>query len=136
VDPKALENARKDLEGIGQDVSYERDAYKAARGAHALAVLTEWKTFQDLDFEKIFKRMEKPAFVFDGRNLLDPDALARIGFHVVPVGKKERGEFVSRDLSQTLARIFSQDVLNPGGHLFGCVRGHVDRRVGRRSIEG
>jgi UDPglucose 6-dehydrogenase len=45
--------------------------------------------------------VEKTAFVFDGRNLLDPDALARIGFHVVPVGKKERGEFVSRDLSQS-----------------------------------
>lgn len=100
VDPKALENARKDLEGIDQNVAYERDVYKAAKGAHALAVLTEWKAFQGFDFEKIYKRMVKPAFVFDGRNLLDPDALARIGFHVVPVGKKERGEFVSRDLSR------------------------------------
>jgi UDPglucose 6-dehydrogenase len=59
-------------------------------------VLTEWKVFQDLDFEKIYKGMEKPAFVFDGRNLLDPDVLARFGFHVVPVGKAERGAFPSR----------------------------------------
>jgi UDPglucose 6-dehydrogenase len=100
VDPKALENARKDLEGIDQDVTYELDAYKAAKGAHALLVLTEWKVFQDLDFDRIYKGMEKPAFVFDGRNLLDPDRLARIGFHVVPVGKAERGAFPSRSPSK------------------------------------
>jgi UDPglucose 6-dehydrogenase len=90
VDPEALENARRDLEGIDQSVTYERDVYRAAKGAHALAVLTEWRQFVDLDYEKIFQEMEKPAFVFDGRNLLDPDALARIGFHVSPVGKRER----------------------------------------------
>lgn len=100
VDPKALENARRDLQGIDQSVTYEPDPYKATRGAHALLVLTEWRAFLDLDYEKIFKGMEKPAFVFDGRNLLDPDLLARIGFHVVPVGKREKGPFAARALSR------------------------------------
>lgn len=100
VDPKALENARKDLEGIDHAVTYERDAYKAAKRAHALVLLTEWSEFRDLDFERIFRGMEKPAFVFDGRNLLDSDRLARIGFHVLPVGKRERSAFGSRGGSQ------------------------------------
>ncbi len=101
TDPKALENARTDLEGIDQDVTYERNVYKAAKGAHALLVLTEWKEYQALDFQRIFKGMEKPAFVFDGRNLLDPAVLAKIGFHVVPVGKQEKGTFPLIDRSES-----------------------------------
>ncbi len=96
TDPKALENAKKDLEGIDGGVTYERSVYKAAQGAHALLVLTEWKEYRDLDYPKIFKAMAKPAFVFDGRNLLDPDVLAGIGFHVVPVGKREKGTYPLR----------------------------------------
>jgi UDPglucose 6-dehydrogenase len=91
VDPKALENARKDLAGIDQHVTYERNVYKAAKGAHAIAVLTEWREFLELDFKRILTGMEKPAFVFDGRNLFDPDLLTRIGFQVSSIGKKERG---------------------------------------------
>lgn len=100
VDPEALANARDDLKGFGRAVTYETDAYRATKGAHALLVLTEWKVFRDLDFEKIFRLMEKPAFVFDGRNLLDPEALSRIGFHVVPVGKRESGPFAPGALSR------------------------------------
>lgn len=90
VDPQALENARKDLKGIDDGVEYEEDVYKAVEGAHAIVLLTEWKSFLDLDFERIYSLMEKPAFVFDGRNLFDPDKLARIGFQVFPVGKFKR----------------------------------------------
>ena len=99
VDPKALRNARMDLEGIDEGVSYERDVYKAVKGAHAIVLVTEWEAFSDLDFEKTYRLMEKPAFVFDGRNLLDPDRLARIGFHVFPLGKTGRSEFLPRGIA-------------------------------------
>jgi len=49
--------------------------------------MTEWKTYKTLDYQRIFKVMEKPAFVFDGRNILDHRALYEIGFNVFPIGK-------------------------------------------------
>lgn len=63
------------------------DVYAAANGAHALAVLTEWDEFRDLDFAEIHDRMQKPAFAFDGRNILPHDALRAIGFEVHAIGK-------------------------------------------------
>ena len=59
----------------------------SCRGAHALAVLTEWDEFAMLDFERIYKGMMKPAFVFDGRNILDHDRLRSLGFIVYGLGK-------------------------------------------------
>ena len=46
-------------------------AYDACKGSHALCVLTEWDEFKTLDYAKIYEGMVKPAFVFDGRNILD-----------------------------------------------------------------
>ncbi len=87
-DPKAMENARKDLAGYDHGtVEYCEDAYKAAAGAHAVLIMTEWQEFKMLDFEKIYDVMEKPAFIFDGRNILDHERLFGIGFNVYPVGK-------------------------------------------------
>ncbi len=85
TDPYALENARKDLEGM--EATFEEDPYKAAEGAHAIALLTEWQSFASLDYRKLFDSMEKPAFLFDGRNLLNHRELHDIGFNVHPVGK-------------------------------------------------
>jgi len=68
-------------------VAVERDAYMAAAGAHGLLILTEWDEFKRLDFQVIFDKMAKPAFIFDGRNLLDQGALRAIGFQVYGVGK-------------------------------------------------
>jgi UDPglucose 6-dehydrogenase len=85
-DPRALENARRDLADAGATVRFEPDPYRAAEGAHALAVLTEWDAFRALDYERIYAAMAKPAFVFDGRNLLDRESLHRIGFNVCAVG--------------------------------------------------
>uniref|UniRef100_A0A1I8FU16 UDP-glucose 6-dehydrogenase n=1 Tax=Macrostomum lignano TaxID=282301 RepID=A0A1I8FU16_9PLAT len=64
------------------------DAYSAAEGAHAVVICTEWSEFSQLDFGRIFASMAKPAFVFDGRNVLDHEALLRIGFRVRAVGKR------------------------------------------------
>jgi len=92
-DPQALDNARHDLAGLDGRVSFESDPYKAAAGAQAIAVLTEWEQFQSLDYEKIYKGMKKPAFVFDGRNILDHPRLFAIGFNVFPIGKPSRTHF-------------------------------------------
>ena len=87
TDPKALKNAKKDLDGIDENVSYIEDPYKAAKGCHAIAIMTEWNLYRDLDFEKIYKSMIKPAFIFDGRNIVDHKKLYEIGFNVFPTGK-------------------------------------------------
>ena len=64
-----------------------KDPYVAAEGSHAIAVLTEWDEFKDLDYERIFQSMLKPAFIFDGRNILDLEKLQSIGFEVFGIGK-------------------------------------------------
>ena len=89
-DPKALANARKDLEGFEDRISFEEDPYQAADSAHAIAVLTEWEHFKTLDYQRIYDSMIKPAFIFDGRNILDHDEVFEIGFNVYPIGKPER----------------------------------------------
>ncbi|MFM9009310.1 MAG: UDP-glucose 6-dehydrogenase [Planctomycetota bacterium] len=66
-------------------------AEEAAAGAHGLAVLTEWDEFKTLDFPAIFAGMHKPAFVFDGRNVLPRAELETIGFHVFAIGKPAGG---------------------------------------------
>jgi len=86
-DPKALGRVKDDLEGQADDVECEKDPYRAALGAHAIAILTEWKLYQELDYERIFDSMEKPAFIFDGRNILDHRPLFSIGFNVFAIGK-------------------------------------------------
>ena len=92
-DPKALENARKDLEDAEGDISFFSDPCEAAAGTHAIAIMTDWKEFRHLDYRKIFDTMEKPAFIFDGRNLLDPRTLYDIGFNVFGIGRKELTHF-------------------------------------------
>jgi len=92
-DPQALENARRELAGVDGDVRYEADPYRAVIDAHAIAVITEWDVFKELDFEKVFSVMQKPAFVFDGRNILDHQRLFQIGFNVFPLGKPSLTHF-------------------------------------------
>lgn len=93
TDPHALANARKELAGIEGSIEYEPDPYKAAQNAHGIALITEWSEYKDLDYQRIYDSMEKPAFIFDGRNHLDHEALFRIGFNVYPVGKPEMHHF-------------------------------------------
>ena len=45
--------------------------------AHAVVICTEWDEFVTLDYEKIYKNMAKPAFIFDGRKILDHQNLIR-----------------------------------------------------------
>jgi UDPglucose 6-dehydrogenase len=67
-------------------VSAFEDAYAACKNAHAIAVLTEWDEFKDYDWQRIYEAMEKPAFVFDGRNILDRKKLTDIGFVYQGIG--------------------------------------------------
>lgn len=61
--------------------------YRAAANAHTIAVLTEWDEFRNLDWNQLFQDMLKPAFVFDGRNVLDSKKLVSLGFHLSSIGK-------------------------------------------------
>jgi UDPglucose 6-dehydrogenase len=70
-----------------KQVSCVWDAYEATKGAHGLCILTEWDEFKTLDYQKIFDNMQKPAFVFDGRNIVDSEKLREIGFIVYSIGK-------------------------------------------------
>ncbi|GAA3966222.1 nucleotide sugar dehydrogenase [Mucilaginibacter dorajii] len=96
-DPKVLEGQIYfDLDYLGTRTSEENkkgvsvinDPYEACKGAHAIAVLTEWDEFKDYDWQKIYDSMLKPAKIFDGRNLLDANKLRSIGFIVQSIGTK------------------------------------------------
>jgi len=63
------------------------DPYQACEGSHAIAILTEWDEFKNLDYHRIFQAMEKPAFLFDGRNILDIEAMRSIGFQIQGIGR-------------------------------------------------
>ena len=92
-DPEALHNAEQDLKDIREYVEFETDPYKAAHHAHAIAIMTEWELYKTLDYKKIFENMEKPAFLFDGRNILDHQKIHEIGFNVYPIGKRPLTHF-------------------------------------------
>ena len=62
------------------------DPYKTLEGAHAVAVLTEWDEFKSYNWQAIYDAMQKPAFVFDGRNILDKQKLEAIGFVYSAIG--------------------------------------------------
>ena len=87
TDPKALQNAMIDLDGIEGKISYIEDPYEASAGCDAIGVVTEWGLYATLDFRRIYQAMVKPAFIFDGRNILDHKKLFEIGFNVFPLGK-------------------------------------------------
>ena len=87
TDPKAIHDAKRDLADVLDQVTFEEDPYKAAKDAHAVVICTEWKCFTELDWKRIYKSMAKPAFIFDGRNILNANALREIGFEVSCIGK-------------------------------------------------
>ena len=94
-DPKVTEEQIfSDLEYLGsrsgdanrQAVTVVSDPMDACEDAHAIAIMTEWDEFNELDWEKIYERMLKPAFLFDGRRLLDARAKREIGFDFYAIG--------------------------------------------------
>jgi UDPglucose 6-dehydrogenase len=75
------------LEANKKGVTCFEDPYLACQEAHAIAVLTEWDAFKSLDWQRIYDSMKKPAFIFDGRNLLDEKKMRDIGFVYQAIGK-------------------------------------------------
>jgi UDPglucose 6-dehydrogenase len=80
-DPQAMENAKKEI----ADVTYCQDPYDAARGAEAIALLTEWDEFRTVDWQRLASLVERPL-VIDGRNMLQPEAIVGFGFEYIGVG--------------------------------------------------
>jgi len=74
-------------ETLDRHLSFSTDALTAADRAHGIAILTEWEQFRQLDWQQIHGKMFKPAFLFDGRNILDHATLRQIGFRVYAIGK-------------------------------------------------
>jgi UDPglucose 6-dehydrogenase len=87
TDPQALDAAARDLADLGDRVEYEPDPYKAARGAHAIILMTDWDAYRRLDCKRLHDSMEKPASIFDTRNLLDHDAFHKADFDVYSIGR-------------------------------------------------
>jgi len=91
-DPRVTQESIISSLGISAKEASERiefctSAEAACEQAHAIALLTEWDEFKDLDYSSIYAKMHQPAILFDGRNLLDLDELKKIGFRAHGIGK-------------------------------------------------
>jgi UDPglucose 6-dehydrogenase len=78
------------LETIKTQVSIKKSALEACANAEAVVIATEWNEFKTIDWEAVYAGMNKPAFLFDGRLLVDADKLRQIGFKVISIGRGER----------------------------------------------
>lgn len=102
VDPKQIiADLGRVLPDMGQQlidkVRIIPDPYEAAKSSHALVVCTEWNEFKTYDYKKMYDTMMKPAWIFDGRMILDGKRLQSIGFHVEAIGKSfKRPSFITR----------------------------------------
>lgn len=75
---------------FGQSITICDSAEKACEGAHAICIMTEWDEFRKLDYAKIYNKMAKPAFMFDGRNIIDVEKLTEIGYQCFAIGKSSK----------------------------------------------
>ena len=82
--------SQKEIQDKCSKLTTSSSAQAACNKAHALAVITEWDTFKKQDFNEIYTQMEKPAFVFDGRKILDYNQLQNIGFTAYEIGKANK----------------------------------------------
>jgi len=78
------------LESIKKQVSIVHSALEACKQKEAVVIATEWKEFREIDWQTVYDDMSKPAFVFDGRLLVDAEKLRSIGFKVTTIGRGER----------------------------------------------
>jgi len=78
------------LDTIKKYVNIVHSALEACQQKEAVVIATEWKEFLDIDWQNVYEHMSKPAFVFDGRLLVDADKLRKIGFRVKTIGRGER----------------------------------------------
>uniref|UniRef100_A0A2K5LEW1 UDP-glucose 6-dehydrogenase n=2 Tax=Cercopithecinae TaxID=9528 RepID=A0A2K5LEW1_CERAT len=106
--------------GVSEDdqvsrlVTISKDPYEACDGAHAVVICTEWDMFKELDYERIHKKMLKPAFIFDGRRVLDGlhNELQTIGFQIETIGKKVSSKRIPYAPSGEIPKFSLQDPPN------------------------
>ncbi|KAF8470377.1 UDP-glucose dehydrogenase [Gautieria morchelliformis] len=77
------------LDQIKKQVTISKSALEACHKAEAIVIATEWKEFKEIDWRSVYSHMNKPAFLFDGRLLVDAEKLREIGFKVVSIGRGE-----------------------------------------------
>jgi UDPglucose 6-dehydrogenase len=70
------------------NISIHPSEYEAAAGSHAIVICTDWDQFKYLDYHSILATMQRPAWIFDGRLILDSKHLRSIGFRVEVIGKQ------------------------------------------------
>ena len=87
VQLKQIEDDLQSISGPGK-IRVTSSVSEAAQDAHAIVVCTEWDEFKGLDYQLLYGIMEKPAFIFDGRKILDHNKLIDIGFNVETIGKQ------------------------------------------------
>ncbi|WP_309640437.1 UDP-glucose 6-dehydrogenase [Flavobacterium sp.] len=75
-----------DVNDFKKNIDAFEDPYEACKNAHAIAIMTEWDEFKSYDWKRIYDAMQKPAFIFDGRNILDAEKIKAIGFIFSAVG--------------------------------------------------
>ena len=84
-DPVSIKNSKKILP---DSVNFFDDPYDAINGVQATIIMTEWNEFQSLDWKKVYKSMENPKIIFDGKNFLDQKLIQDLGFEYFAVGRK------------------------------------------------
>uniref|UniRef100_A0AC11CHN2 UDP-glucose 6-dehydrogenase n=1 Tax=Ovis aries TaxID=9940 RepID=A0AC11CHN2_SHEEP len=99
---------------VARLVTISKDPYEACDGAHAVVICTEWDMFKELDYERIHKKMLKPAFIFDGRRVLDGlhNELQTIGFQIETIGKKVSSKRIPYAPSGEIPKFSLQDMPN------------------------
>lgn len=89
-DPKAMPLLRKALLPVEGRLIYSESPYAAAAGAQAVLILTDWPDYKCLDWQRIHREMDLPLLM-DGRNLLDPETMRRLGFEYISIGRPKAG---------------------------------------------
>eukprot|EP00656_Telonema_subtile_P052961 TRINITY_DN7523_c0_g1_i5.p1 TRINITY_DN7523_c0_g1~~TRINITY_DN7523_c0_g1_i5.p1 ORF type:complete len:283 (+),score=84.33 TRINITY_DN7523_c0_g1_i5:622-1470(+) len=75
-----------DLEKL---LSCTKDPYECCAGAHAVLICTEWDMYKTLDYQRIYESMQRPAYVFDGRRIVNAQELKDIGFKTYVIGQPD-----------------------------------------------
>ena len=103
-DPKAMPLLKKALPEKEDRIACCDNPYLAVTGAHAVLVLTDWDEYRRLDWSKMRSAMELPLIV-DGRNLLEPAEMRRLGFEYVSIGRPSGGKnFTARPIADAVPR--------------------------------
>ena len=111
-DPVAMDNAQAIL-GTSAQITWCKDELETATGAHALALVTEWKQFRLLDFASLLAQMQAKAF-FDGRNQYSPREMAAYGFDYISIGQLPAMQLTEKDFLPHEHCTFDMDVLQNG----------------------